>query len=792
MKIYKATFGHFRSLISVLVGLPILGIGITSAQAQGGALLEEVIVTAQKREQSVQDVPLAVTVLGAEQIDSAYAVGFEDLQKLIPSVSFTKGSTNRNSAVVVRGIGTISFSTAAEPSVSTVVDGVVLGRSGQAFTDLYDLERLEVLRGPQGTLFGKNASAGVVNLTTRRPSEQLEGSIDVSVFEDDEQRVKGRVSGPLSENVRASLTGFVGNFDGYINNVFDGDTVQGYDRTGFRGMLEWDVNENVEVLFIAEDYSADDDCCIDLEVLPSGRNPASASVPNSLGVVNGVPDFDLDQRQTDSDFTTQTLDDTTAFSVQVEAGIGAYTLTSITAFREWDNTEIREGDFTSIAGDSNLPVFGVPFQLHDVGIQTWQQFSQEVRIASPSDQAITWQAGVFYWDLDSDRSFTRDASCQNNAGQLSASIENHLRVTLGDSTTSVDDFITANAITCNANDIVAATAVFDTEFQNISAFGQGEAKLSDALTLIFGARLTDDEVSFNHVRLNSDVFGRQGVGVRAAFDNTDFSNETSETNFSIKTGLQWNVNDTGLLYATFSQGYKGPAFNVFFNQGINDTLPIGPEESDAYEIGYKLTTGNLFANVAIFRTDIEGFQANNFDTSTGTTITRLTNAGDVSTQGLEFDFTWQPLENLQLSGGFAVIDAEIDSFNCPIGESCTDRSGLDVPFSPDLKYTLSANYIMPFSNMDVILNASFVHTDEQTSGLPDNNGNQNPITVLPEYDILNASVAFSFADDKYRVTLIGKNLGDESFLTTGGADGFRYQIPRDAERYFGVAFKANF
>jgi len=165
MNIIKAAFGSFRSLVSVFVSLPLLGmsatIGVvaTTAQAQDGGFLEEVIVTAQKREQSVQDVPLAVTVLDAEQIGSAFAVGFEDLQKLVPSVSFTKGSTNRNSAVVVRGIGTISFSTAAEPSVSTVVDGVVLGRSGQAFTDLYDLERLEVLRGPQGTLFGKNASA---------------------------------------------------------------------------------------------------------------------------------------------------------------------------------------------------------------------------------------------------------------------------------------------------------------------------------------------------------------------------------------------------------------------------------------------------------------------------------------------------------------------------------------------------------------------------------------------------------------------------------------------------------
>ncbi|MFT6725009.1 MAG: iron complex outermembrane receptor protein, partial [Arenicella sp.] len=175
---------------TTVVGMLVTFVVASPAFGQEG-FLEEIVVTAQKREQSVQEVPIAVSVLSAEKIQSAHAIGLEGLQQLIPSVSFRKGNTNRNSAVVIRGIGTISFSTAAEPSVSTVVDGVVLGRSGQAFTDLYDLERLEVLRGPHGTLFGKNASAGVVNLTTKRPTEELSGSVDVSVFEDEEYRLKG-------------------------------------------------------------------------------------------------------------------------------------------------------------------------------------------------------------------------------------------------------------------------------------------------------------------------------------------------------------------------------------------------------------------------------------------------------------------------------------------------------------------------------------------------------------------------------------------------------------------------
>jgi iron complex outermembrane receptor protein len=763
---------------TTIVGLLAALIAASPAFAQEG-FLEEIVVTAQKREQSVQDVPIAVSVLSAEKIRSAHAVGLEGLQQLIPSVSFRKGNTNRNSAVVIRGIGTISFSTAAEPSVSTVVDGVVLGRSGQAFTDLYDLERLEVLRGPQGTLFGKNASAGVINLTTKKPTEELSGSVDVSVFEDDEFRLKGRVSGALSDNVRASLTGFVGDFDGYINNTFNGDTIQGYDRQGFRGMLEWDVSENVEVLVIAEDYSSDDDCCADLSLLPNGRDPNSPANPNSLGVVNGVADLDLNQRSVDHDLTTRTIDDSTSLSVQIDAALGDLTLTSITAYRDWDNTEIREGDFTSTAGDTPLPVdfSSTFFQLHDIGIQSWSQFSQEVRLASAADQQLTWQAGIFYWKLESDRSFRRDASCQvhpNNAGILAAN----------------------PGLTCLSTDIVAATAVFDTEFENLSVFGEGSYAINDSLDVIFGLRYTDDEVSFNHRRINDDPFGRRGVGVRGAANNSDFTGSTDETDTSGKLGLTWEASDSSMLYATYSQGYKGPAFNVFYNQAVANTLPISSESSEQFELGYKLTTGNLFANFAIFSTDIEDLQANNIDTSLGTATTTLTNAGDISTEGLEVDFIWQPTQNFQLTGGFASITAEIDRFNCPVGvpaSACTDRSGIDVPFSPDLKYTIGANYVINWKpGSDVIFDASFVHTDEQVAGLPANNGTTAPQALLPEYDILNASVAFSFQDDKYRLTLIGKNLGDESYVTTFSGDGFRYQIPRDAERYFGASFRANF
>ena len=758
--------------------------------------IEVIQVTAQKRTERLSEIPVAVSVISSDQIDSAFAGGFEGLQSLVPSVSFKKGTTSRNSAITIRGIGTISFSTAAEPSVSTVVDGVVLGRSGQAFTDLYDLERIEVLRGPQGTLFGKNASAGVVNITTKRPSGDTEGMIEATMFQGNEYRLRAKVQGELTDNAAGSIVVTKSGYDGNLFNVYNNENVNGYDKQGFRAMLDYTASNDTNMLFIFESSSANDDCCADIEGLPSGRNPDSKAAPNSNGIVDGVADFDLNQRKVDHDFKSRTIDNTTAFSLQVDTELGGdYSLTSITAFREWENIEYREGDFTSIAGDSTEPVFGVPFQLHDVGPQTWRQFSQEVRIASPVGDKFDWQTGAFFWKMDSERNFTRDASCQNNGGQFDAAIAYYLDsndITSDPTEQNVASFIASEDLSCNANDIVSATAYMSTEFVNWALFGDGKYHFTDDFRLLFGLRYTDDEVSYTHRRMSNDQYGRKGVGVREASLNTDYSGDTNNTNLSMKLGTQYDLDDMGMVYATYSQGYKGPAFNVFYNMSNNDTRPIDEETSDAYEVGYKLASSHFMLNIALFKTEIEGFQANNFDDSDGTTITRLTNAGNVSTQGIELDFTWQATDNLTFSGGFAKIDAEIDEFFCPDSVTCTDRSGLPVPFSPDLKYSLTTDYVTELESMSIFWNATYVYTDEQVATLPSNIGEFSPAEILPDYGLLNASIAFSFDDDKYRISLIGKNLTDEQYFSSYSGDGFRYQVPRDADRYFGVQMRMNF
>ncbi len=765
----------------------------SGAQAQS---YDNITVTAQKREQNLQDVPIAVSVLNQDTIENKFANNIEGIQTLVPSISFRKGSTQANSALSIRGIGTVSFSLAAEPAVSTVVDGVVLGRSGQAFADLYDIERIEVLRGPQGTLYGKNAQAGVLNIVTKTPGDSFEAFVDASYFEDNEWKLRGKIAGPLTDELSGSLIVSRSAFDGHITNVFNNERVNGYDRTGVRGVLFYEPSDaDFDVKMIYEHTDADDDCCADLEVLPSGRNPASPAAPNSNGVVDGVADLDLDQRLVDHDLTTQTIDNTDAFSVEFNSdvfdGLG---FTSISAYRRWENTEIREGDFTSIGGSADEVVnFSdpvVPFLLHDDGTRTWQQVSQEFRLSSPDNGGpLFWQVGAYYLNLDVEADFTRVASCQNNNGQNQAILD-------------------ANpGLTCNANDLVSATGFFSNNFRNYALFGQAEYDITEWLTGIFGARYTRDEIEFDYVRRNNDDFGRQGVGVRPAALDARFTGETDNDNFSVKAGLRSDVagllksdSNLGSVYFTYAQGYKGPGFNTFYNMGPNDTLPIDPEESDSFELGYKYNGGNFLFNAALYTAEIDGFQANNFDNSTGVTITRLTNAGTVETQGIELDLQWFPIDTLTLTASAAFNDATIKEFNCPIDPgtgmapaNCTTRSGLDLFFSPDVNYTFGWDYEQPLANgKTFFFNGSYAHVDEQQSLLPGTDGTFNPTSLLPDYDLVDASVGMSFGDGAYRIAVVGKNLLNDSFVTTNSGDDFRFQIPREASRYFGVNLRANF
>ena len=345
----------------------------TDAAAQA-ATPGDIVVTAQKRSEKLQKIPLAVSVVSGDAIAAQGKPSIESAAQLVPALNFQKSGTTLNQSIFLRGVGTASFSIAGEPSVSTVVDGVVYARSGEAFSDLIDVAQVEVLRGPQGTLFGKNASAGVINITTRQPTRNPGGTAEVSYYSGDEFRARGSINLPLGGDLLSRFTGFYGSYRGNIRNIATGDKVNGYRHYGGRAQISYVPDGGVKLAFIADYHHNNDDCCAEL----IGTGPLTAlGAPTTSTAFSVLPTPNGDEtRAVAQNLVTRTRETGYGFSLQADIPVGTHTLTSISSYRKWNNTEIRDGDF--------LPAAYVGFnELHDFGPQR----STTVTAGSPADVA---------------------------------------------------------------------------------------------------------------------------------------------------------------------------------------------------------------------------------------------------------------------------------------------------------------------------------------------------------------------------------------------------------------------
>jgi iron complex outermembrane receptor protein len=741
------------------------------------AQVEEIIVTSQKVEENVQDVPIAITAISGDRLQQAVVFSLENISTVVPSVTFRKGTTSANSAIVMRGVGTISFSVAAEPSVSTVVDGVVLSRSGQAFMDLVDIQRLEVLRGPQGTLFGRNASAGLVNIVSKGGTDNLEVEANADWFEGDEYRLRAAISGPLAENVSARLTGFYGTFDGNITNINGGrnNTVNGYERYGVRGLIDFD-NGPAKVRLIADYYKADDDCCADV----TGVSRGNAAQDAELGLPGG-PAQGENQRFINHNFVTRTEDEQWSLTATGDFEISdSHTLSAVLGYRNWFNRELREGDFLP----RPLTTAG---ELHDDGVVRTEQLSAEIRIASDQSKRFFYQAGVFAWQSENAQDFTRNnVTC----------------------TTSTLPATPSGAIPCNLNDTVntlfpTATSRSDVRSQNFAVFSQATYRFTDQLSLTGGLRYTWDDLEFTHVRApgvnRTNGLPATGPGVVAnpagglittpGGNGTNTSaGSTTNSNLSGRAVIQYEPSEDVMLYGSYTRGYKGPAFNVFFNHTAPfNSQPIDEELSDSFEIGAKtqFLDNRVQLNVAAFSVKYDGFQANNFVVVNGATVSNLTNAGTVKSEGFEADLVVNPVDGLNLRASAAYADARVTEFNAnPLTNAPDARNGTQLPLAPKFVYTLGGDYTRDLGDTAVLyLNTDYRHTSTQFSDLGEA-GRIDP------YGIWNASIGFSDMDDKYRLTFHVRNITDDSYVLLNVENGRRLQIPRDADRYFGISLRA--
>ncbi|MES2172992.1 MAG: TonB-dependent receptor [Pseudomonadota bacterium] len=749
----------------------------------------DIVVTAQKRAERLQDVPLAVTAVGADTLANRQINDSSSLVQAVPSLTFQQGATPTNSSFRIRGIGTALFGQGVESSVSTVVDGVVAVRQTQGFTDLADIERVEVLRGPQGTLFGKNATAGVISVTTARPSRDFEGRAEATIAEHGEYRARGTVSGPISDTLRARVTGFYNDVRGVARNIATDSWDNGSKSWGVRGKLEWDATENLNLLFAAEYRKTDADCCASTWIAITNPN---------LQTLVGPIDATRNNRTLNDETVTRSNSDQQTYSLQADWDLGAATITSISAYQKYHldvNQPIERIN-------SDVPLFvgaGATYAYfsQNHGIVDLSAFSQELRIANNGNSDLNYVAGVFYMHSDIERPFDRRrARC--TAG------------TFGEA--------------CAPANIVWQSASSDVRLkqESIAAFGQFDYRITGGLKLIGGLRVQHEKGTNSGTRTAPIVAGDVIFPGNAS---TSGSISASDTAVTGKAGLQYEFSRNAQLYGSYTRGYKGLGYDMEISTNLADQTVLEPEHVNAYEIGFKGRTadGVLSVSTALFLADYTNLQvqANRSDLSSGVVQFVSTNAGKSRTKGFEVEATVRPDDHFSLTGAVTYSDAkiDIDGLNCPQQIAATapimsgtpinvcyrtaagvtptqNMRGATLPVSPKWKISIAPRYEAQIPGTDY---AGFAQVGVNFQSAMNFSVEQDPLLEQPAYTLVDASIGVKQIDGRYSLTLFVKNLFDENYLTSIGHTSFlggNYDLVgtfnKDADRYFGATLGVKF
>ncbi len=734
-------------------------------KAEDKTQLETIVITGTKRAQPLQTTPIAISVVTGAQLEEANLNNLSTIVQQMPTVNFRTNASNKDSALFIRGVGTISTSPGVEPTVSMVLDGVVTARPGQATLDLVEVDRIEVMRGPQGTLFGKNSSAGVINIVTRAPSKAREAYVDLGWYQGGERRVRAGVSGELSPNLlRGSLSVMDAKFDGNVTNVADGSKVNGYDRQGVRARLDITPSQALKFSLIADHSRSRDDTptgvpyATDVRAYPSLAVTANPLYAAAVAPVVPSPT----NRQINSEMHTRVSDTNQGLSAQADYQLGnGLQLTGIVAQRQWKNTQFQDQD--------RLPLPSRQFaQTADRGDLDFTQNSAELRVATTKKQFVEYVAGLFWIEGKNDEQYRRD-------------------VTRCPTTTATA--LPSGLVPCSAGSTVTdnGVATYGVRSRSQALFGEATINFSPTHRGIAGVRFTQDDLSYYHGRVASAT-GVPGVGATRATVN----GSTSKDAWSGRIGPQFDLTPDLMVYGTLSRGYKGPAYNVFFNMSPTQDNVLAPETSNSVELGMKSEWMNkrVRLNLAAFQTDYDGYQANVPDLVNGVIVTRLINAGKVSTKGVELDLTAKLTPDLTVTAGLANIIARVKQFNCPVGAAAScDINGKPLPFAPDWKANLRVKYTQPLSgNLSLDWGADVAWQSKVVFDLQ-----QQPDSVQAAYAIVNAGVALQ-STAGWRLALVGKNLTDRSyasFVQSSGSNINRY-VPRDDSRYWGVTFRYDF
>ncbi len=716
-----------------------------SALAQEAGVLEEIIVTAQKREQSLQEVPISVTAIGEQSIQEGRITSIQDVSLETPNFTMTQFNIGEPQ-YYIRGIGNSLDSAGSDPAVATFIDEVYVGRSSGTAMDLYDLDRVEVLRGPQGTLFGKNVVGGAVSIITKKPTDEFEARFGVTAGNYSQMVFRGLINGEIQENLAGKLSFSRRQRDGYVDNVVDGGEYHDEDNFSGRGQLLFTPSDTTDVL-LGVDWSSDDQA-------GNCRNVNNLDLNDPLGLAVFYPPVIAattggDVRKCASTEGAFQERDVLGTMLRVDHAFRGATLTSITAYRETDYAWRED-----LAG---MPLGETPFNLVDTAEEDADQISQELRLASDGDGSLEWLVGAFYLKEDVNR---RERYIGSFGAPLAAQGFNLLN---GD-------------VSFNQVNTTTSTALF----------GKVDWHITDRLTWSIGGRYARDEKEIEQAVENfedpafdsavlSAILGVPvelvvlGIPVNGPAElltfintgdpgalNTPYFTEADESwsEFVPSTNLRYQFADDGFVYLTVARGYKSGAFVSQTTTAQAAATPLDPEIATNYEVGVKseFLNNRLRLNAAVFRMDYEDLQVFRLEGS----LLVGANA-EATSQGLELDATVLVTDNWVLNANYGYLDAEYDRFV----SGNQDFTGNRLPRAPENSFSITSNYNYDFAGGSSLnFNLNYAYQDDFFHDPSNANGSGEDA-----YGLLRAGLTWTSADGAWDVTAWGKNLTDEEYRT---------------------------
>lgn len=757
--------------------------------------IETIVITAQKREESLQDVPIVVTTVPEQRLRDTGVRDIKDLMILTPGLLVTSTVNESVTTARIRGIGTVGDNPGLESSVGVIIDGVYRPRNGVSFGELSDVERIEVLKGPQGTLFGKNTSAGVINVITKKPT--FDHGVDVEVSAGEFGEIGGALvlNGPIEDQIAAGrLYVATRERDGFLDvNRGNGPRTDSEDSNlkfyTARGQLLLLPTETID-LRLALDYSERDEiCCAAPQAITAPSiQTANGLVPVVQLALNNTqpnsfdPTPDPFQRQAFANRSTQ--QSITDQGAMLEANVtlpGEMTLTSITGFRQWEYVGGQDTDFTSA---------DIVYRDDDGNFATeFDQLTQEVRVAGEAGR-VNWLVGAYYADED---------------------LTSRNRLVVGN---QFQQYFSRLLQPNNPNLIAGLTGlqnafpggqgqrdVFDQQSTTYALFTNNSILLASGLTLTLGANYTDQEKEldtryFNehngtgcqalrnnfaaiagNAQLRPALSTIYGVGCTTLtdplFNNLTTSQVLDEQQWSGTGKLAYRFTDSVMSYLSYARGYKGGGFNLErerINGNVANNLSQGPlnavdqdtsfrrELVDSYELGLKTTwAGNsLLLNSALFYQDYQDFQLNTF---TGLQFA-VTSLPQVVSQGVDVDVLWYtPIRQLSLSGGITYAETTIEDFGTALVFFRPERKDDSLSFAPELSASVSATFEQPIgSNYLFRTNLGAKYTSEYNTG-----SNLDPRKIQDALTLINARLGFGASDQSWTVELWAQNLTDEEY-----------------------------